>query len=169
MFWNIGKLAIHPRKALSMMMKINIKIWEAGEGLVKWVRSLMCTKKVSPFRETQLLLEDLKKKKVECFVVTHICWHVDTQFVERRQVIISASCFNDPCSTLGFGSWSFEGEFLLTMYHHQNKSVLWLVPIFNYTPNKNIIMTRSSYFQSRYFTLSPQLHCFDNEREEAKL
>ena len=29
--------------------------------------------------------------------------------------------------------------------------------------------TRSSYFQSHYFTLSPQLHCFDNEREEAKL
>ena len=28
-----------------------------GEWLVKWVRSLMCTKKVSPFRETQLLLE----------------------------------------------------------------------------------------------------------------
>ena len=58
---------------------------------------------------------------------------------------------------------------MLTMYRHQNKSVPWLVPIFNYTPNKYIIMTRSSYFQSHYFTLSPQLHCFDKKREEAKL
>ena len=37
--------------------------------------------------------------------MTHICWHVDTQFVERQQVMIFVSCFNDPCSTLGFGAW----------------------------------------------------------------
>ena len=31
------------------------------------------------------------------------------------------------------------------------------------------MMSSSSFIQSLYFTLSPQLHCFDNEREEAKL
>ena len=105
MFWNIGKLAIHPRKALSMMMKINIKIWEAGRarGLSNGLEVLCVLKKCPHSEKLNYCFRGFEEKKVECFVVTHICWHVDTQFVERQQVMIFVSCFNDPCSTLGFG------------------------------------------------------------------